>query len=590
MMFAKNGVYSSLITQKGQNMSSDTQATVKFFNRSEFADMRSKPPVKSADGVSDGMRVRETTIEVKGMTKKNNLISVIPSSSEQVALVSNNKDRFEDLKHLNIILTNACNLACSYCYEQHTTDYGRFTVDSLKRLYDFLYDVNPAEGKLFQFFGGEPLIHKPLILDFIRTHQKEIQEKSSLVRISMITNGTLLTEEFIDEYFANDFVNMSISLDTDNKDVDHREVTQDDIENIMAMIGRIPTFHKSSKMVSCRCTISRETAPHLRDFGVRLYNQGLRVMVIHPLTMSAGTGNIQWPPGEWERLHDDILWLINNMEGFDIQFSEGVGSKKNSNCMVGSDMIAVDASGDFAGCYFFTNQKSALRDTVLGNIFENQLYIDRYKKFQDTYDQMFEEEEQCRTCDLKGFCYQCPAGNMSTGHKQMFRPDSMCKSIVSLFIDLQNDNSKKVFKEKYLSIVNAAKEMDPELMSRKMVTHLMYKKITGYHLAIGEIDNDLTSFPDHEVILGRFKQLIENGTQTIPCACAYVPTITGPKLSIRDFYIWLLERSNVPAQVPKDDDSPLTVERSAFYFALVHMVILNIKGDNLMKTRKLTQL
>jgi hypothetical protein len=203
---------------------------------------------------------------------------------------------------------------------------------------------------------------------------------------------------------------------------------------------------------------------------------------------------------------------------------------------------------------------------------------------------MFEEEEQCRTCDLKGFCYQCPAGNLSTGHKQMFRPDSMCKQIVTLFLDLQSDNSKKVFKEKYLSIVAAAQSMDPELASRKMVTHLMYKKVTEHHLAIGEIDNDLEKFPDHEVILGHFMQLIKDKVKTIPCACNYVPTITGPKLSIRDFYIELLQYNNVPALAAMNDIEPLTVERSAFYFALVHMVILNIKGDNLQKTRKLTQL
>ncbi len=565
---------------------SESVSTIKFVSREQFAKLKLEPIVNTPDG----MQVVTTFHETSKGTKKNKLISVLPSDAETVESIAAHKERFEDLKHLNIILTNACNLACSYCYEQHNTDYGRFTVDSLKKMYDFLYNANDMDGKLFQFFGGEPLIHKGLITDFIKTHKEEIQEKSQSVRISMITNGTLLTDDFIAEYFANDFVNMSISLDTDNKDVDHREVTQDDIDHIISCVGKIPSFHKNSKMISVRCTISRETAPYLKDFATRLYDQGLRVMVIHPLTMSAGTGNIKWTAVEWDALHATILWLITEMPGFDIQFSEGVGTKKNSNCMVGSDMIAVDASGDFAGCYFFTNQKSALKQTVLGNILNDNLYTDRYETFQATYDKMFEEEEQCKTCNLKGFCYQCPAGNLSTGHKQMFRPDSMCQQIVTLFIDLQNDNSKKVFKEKYMDIVSAAQTMDPELLYRKMATHLMYKKITGHHLAVGEIDADLINFPKHEIILGHFMSLIKQGTVQLPCACNYMPTITGPELSIRDFYVQLLNHNNIPSDSSVQDTDTLTVERSAFYFALAHMIILNMKGDILQKTKKLVQL
>ena len=215
--------------------------TVKFFDKQQYTNTQHRGNRRT----DDGMLIREQTITSNRGEKKNKLVSVIPHANETVNLISSNKHRFVDLKHVNIILTNTCNLTCSYCYEQHNRDYGRFTVDSLKRIHTFLFNVNNQEGKLMQFFGGEPLIHKNLILDFLREHQEDLQRKSQMVRVSMITNGTLLTEEFIKEYFSYDFTSMSISLDTDNSSVDHREVTQEQVDNIIRLVSTIPPNPKN---------------------------------------------------------------------------------------------------------------------------------------------------------------------------------------------------------------------------------------------------------------------------------------------------------------------------------------------------------
>ena len=88
---------------------------------------------------------------------------------------------------------------------------------------------------------------------------------------------------------------------------------------------------------------------------------------------------------------------------------------------------------------------------ILDNLFTEEIYVDRYKEFQTAFNQMFEEEEQCKTCDYKDRCYQCPAGNLDTGSK-MFRPDSMCQNIVKLYVDLQDDIIKKQYKKKFQKV------------------------------------------------------------------------------------------------------------------------------------------
>ena len=70
-------------------------------------------------------------ITPKGNDKINKRVSVLPDGDEKVVTMSEASYLFKDLQQMNVILTNACNLSCSYCYEQHNRDFGRFTPDSL---------------------------------------------------------------------------------------------------------------------------------------------------------------------------------------------------------------------------------------------------------------------------------------------------------------------------------------------------------------------------------------------------------------------------------------------------------------------------
>lgn len=536
----------------------------------------------------------QTIITPKGLEKSVSYKTIRPNETERVMTISDAHELFEDLQHINLIVTNACNLSCSYCYEQHNQDYGRFTPDTLKRIYDFQLSCNDNDGKLFQFFGGEPLIHKQLILDFINKYKDDLNANMNRIHVSMITNGILLTPEFIEAYFEHQFVNMSISLDTDDASVDHREIGQERIDKIIDVIGLIPSYHKDHHMVSVRCTVAVENAPRIVTFATRLYNSGLRAMVIHPLTMSSINGFMQWPTDTWEQLHKDILTIINTLPGFEVQFSEGVGVKGGANCMVGADMIAVDGSGDYSGCYFFTNQKEQAAHTILGNILNDAVYVDRYIGFQTAYDTMFQLEEQCINCDLKGFCYQCPAGNSDSGTGQLFRPDDMCQKIVRLFIELQDDIVKKSFMQKFEELRTAVKEKGEQYVFAKSAMHLMYKYTTGHHIPVGEVDAIINTLPNYEVILGHFAGLTDvmgGNFLHLPRARDYTPWVTHPSvqsLDIVSFYEYLLESTGKASTIPYK--GPDDLNKRIFYLTLVHLLILNKKGDDLDKPIRIIKL
>jgi radical SAM protein with 4Fe4S-binding SPASM domain len=193
-----------------------------------------------------------------------------------------------------------------------------------------------------------------------------------------------------------------------------------------------------------------------------------------------------------------------------MKFSEGVGSKGDNNCMIGSDMIAIDASGDFSGCYFFTNQKEVAGHTMLGNIFNDQVYIDRYKAFQTVYQEMFDSQEQCKTCDLQNACYQCPAGNIDTG-PALFRPDDMCQKIVRMYLDFQKDVIRKQMENRVKRMFEHCVEHGERAVVTDLIVRLAHKYYgithpTKYYRA------HESDFPEYQLILGNWLSNLHSET------------------------------------------------------------------------------
>ena len=524
----------------------------------------------------------EDIITPKGLFKKNKLITVLPAPDETIVPLADVPYLFSELKQMNLILTNACNLACTYCYEQHGKDFGRFTNESLLTAYRFLTNANKHQRKVFQFFGGEPLIHKELILDFIRKNQEELRENAKgdfNTVVGMVTNGLLLSQELVDEYFTHDFTWMLISLDTDRAEVDHREIGQSKIDKLMEQIRNIPELPKQQKRVTMRVTLARENAPHFRSFVDNLYERGIRRLVVHPLVLDSARGFIKWEDHEWDGLHHDILKALQDYSDLQIHFSEGVGKKGEENCMIGSDMIAIDGSGDFSGCYFFTNQKAGpAGKTILGNVFNDNIYLDRYKNFQREYAKMFEEEEQCKTCDYKNACYQCPAGNMDTGSKTLFRPDDMCQKIVKLFVDLQEDIAKKQFRTKFEILIGAMANEGHELTQLKALSYLLFFYVYNFHPNKDMVHERVEErFGTHEKLLGFWLELIEGKHNLRDIQRDHFMDYVASQINeekqctIDEFYYKVL---NKMGKTPSVNVKAETNEQKIFYLSLLHMIIL----------------
>ena len=506
---------------------------------------------------------------------------VTPNDGETIKSIEEVKGIvFSELKYFNVILTNACNLTCTYCFEQHKKDYGRFDLPKLKKMYDFLATCNNDDGRLFQFFGGEPLAQKKLILDFCREYKDVLDANKNSVRVSIVTNGLLLTKEFIEEYFSYDFTQIVISLDTDDAEHDQREIGQEGIDYIIDMIKLIPAEKKRDHQVCIRSTINEESIPRQPGFISRIYEHGVRNLIIHPLILSAGNGIINWADDTWNQMHRDVLEALEKYPDFKITWAEGVGAKAESNCMVGSDMITVDPSGDFSGCYFFTNGKENFGHTILGNILNDQIYVDRYKAFQQTYLNALNMHEECKTCNLQGYCYQCPAGNMATGGSP-FRPDGMCKRIVRLFIDLRTDLARKQFMTKFKNIEDAYAQ-EGDIVLNRAIIHLMHKKLNSKYIEVPVL-LAFEKLPYYRNVLKFFERKIVEGKEleysSIEDLIDQISQETE-SVSAVDFYNFYCKTFDYPVTENYAKQNNQVEEN--YFVALLHLIIL----DNAQFARK----
>jgi radical SAM protein with 4Fe4S-binding SPASM domain len=132
--------------------------------------------------------------------------------------------------------------------------------------------------------------------------------------------------------------------------------------------------------------------------------------------------------------------------------------------MIASDMMALDGSGEYTGCYFFTNNKMGLQQAVLGNIFEDKVYIDNYKHWIDAYNAFF-DNDTCNSCNIRGLCYSCPAGNLTVFGKP-YSNYKACAEITEFHVKLKAFQNEARFE---LLVTEVSEELSEGTLAVRVV-------------------------------------------------------------------------------------------------------------------------
>lgn len=127
---------------------------------------------------------------------------------------------FYDTMFYHIKVTNKCDKACQYCFDDKNVR-GRVSLDDFKALVD---KSTGFEKLHFTFMGGEPLLLNPIEIEAMFAYAVKVgAERLQKIEFKMITNGSKLNAVWID-MFKRFGVYLVVSYD--GKDQDKSEYEQ----------------------------------------------------------------------------------------------------------------------------------------------------------------------------------------------------------------------------------------------------------------------------------------------------------------------------------------------------------------------------
>lgn len=157
-------------------------------------------------------------------------------------------------------LTNACNLACRYCFVQHNPE--RMELQTAKDAADFLADNAKECGQTpsINFFGGEPMLMWDSIIvpltEYIRG------KYGDGYALSMTSNCTLIDRDRA-EFMRRNYIGLLFSMDGDRESQERNRPMRNGESSFDVLMEKIPVILEYFPDVMFRSTVTQDTAHNL---------------------------------------------------------------------------------------------------------------------------------------------------------------------------------------------------------------------------------------------------------------------------------------------------------------------------------------
>ena len=337
------------------------------------------------------------------------------------------------------ILTENCNLRCTYCFEKDTRAVSQYmNEETAFKTIDFLFENAKKcdERKVgITFFGGEPALCVDLMRSMLRyTNRKEREYEGIDANISIITNGTIYNddyESFLEEWFeSRGSVDIQLSVDGTpeiqninrpcaNSCLDSSKLVEECAEKYKEFFKR-----KGIKMnqLHIHACISKKSLPYLYEIH-KYFTRVLRITYKFAWVIED-----EWDDNDVAILDRELDLITNDLCNRTLNRNDFVFKHfdKCSGCSSGRRLICVDTKGDIYPCHRFFFYKPEKRDElIIGNI-HNEVPINEEKR------EVYKNIDESKMCDLP--CQVCVAVNYSfTGdlHKRPNEYDVKFMAIIN---------------------------------------------------------------------------------------------------------------------------------------------------------------
>jgi len=114
-----------------------------------------------------------------------------------------------------VALTMNCNLACSYCFEDHFRAGQNMNMETADQFIAYVVKEQIARGREVEirFYGGEPLLALPILKRIAGALRDQAQAAGTKFSCSMVSNATLLNRQVVEELLPYGLTSVQITLD-----------------------------------------------------------------------------------------------------------------------------------------------------------------------------------------------------------------------------------------------------------------------------------------------------------------------------------------------------------------------------------------
>ena len=316
-------------------------------------------------------------------------------------------EKHKEIRKIVLIVTQACNLSCEYCYEQHKSN-KKMSFEMAKRIIDTeIEKYGKSHFLTVEFFGGEPFLNFNLIHQVVNYVMNTYSDLN--VQFCATTNGTVLTEEIKNWLIENkERFECSLSLDGTPKMHNLNRKYPNGLGSYQDVA--INFFTSTYENPRAKMTVSRSTLPYLYEGVKHLDELGFHTVV------DLESNENYWKESDIPILEEQLNLLVDyysnhpnipvcRMVDYDLMRIFIDENEEYQYCGAGKNMITYDVDGNWYPCM-------ALAPVSQGNIAEKFAYED-FKDFK------FRADNICGKCKLLRLCRNCYATNFNqTGDLQ----------------------------------------------------------------------------------------------------------------------------------------------------------------------------
>jgi len=324
--------------------------------------------------------------------------------------------RKQGLTRLVLMISETCNLRCSYCYADHGTYGGPEVLLKPSHAAQLYVDVHEHHRVVrnIQFFGGEPTLNTDAIRAVCRVAQ-DLAHDSEPPNFGVVTNGYRLSSDFynlVEEYK----IRVTVSIDgperihnlirkTAGGANTHRETVKA-LKRLQAILGEAN--------VGVECTLTKKHFEHnltVRDIVEYFHQLGvpnphvvpvsiddnspLSLKCIEDQTLKSYVEAAHWC---FSKTLDGTPRFFTFLSGILTQLSENRPSK--AICPAGVSTLCLGNGGMVYPCFMFYNDAEFCMGPIASVETTKQLgtFIDPVLK---------DSREECRQCWARGLCTSC---------------------------------------------------------------------------------------------------------------------------------------------------------------------------------------